>query len=313
VLVSRPYQEAVTRLSPEHVALFSYLGSRTDKHVREHEVYVVSAPVAQVQELAARRKRQRSSHAKPTAEQAKSGSRISRGLAWGFFSMAAAGLAVAAYFSLTSGAAPAPAALPASPPRAMIAPSRPVEPQPPAPDPSTVTAEPPIAAQPQPPAVPISAAAEPPKPEPTPPARMAPPRAKTKPGGSSEPTPQAVAAMPAQVEHKPEPELIQPGPKPDTVPESQPEQAASKPATLPTQYRATAGPTALVVLAISPWGEVLVDGKMVGVSPPMAELELSPGKHTIEVRNGPFKPYQTDVDLGPNETTRIKHKFLQGR
>ena len=67
------------------------------------------------------------------------------------------------------------------------------------------------------------------------------------------------------------------------------------------------------MLAVSPWGEVFVDGRPAGVSPPLAELELSPGKHQIEIRNGTFKPYLADVDVGPNETTRIKHKFLQGR
>jgi len=73
------------------------------------------------------------------------------------------------------------------------------------------------------------------------------------------------------------------------------------------------GPTAVVLLAISPWGEVFVDGKLAGISPPMSELELAAGKHRIEVRNGNFKPYQEDVDLTSNETTKIKHKFAQGR
>ncbi len=69
------------------------------------------------------------------------------------------------------------------------------------------------------------------------------------------------------------------------------------PAAAPDAATARHGATALVQLAISPWGEVFVDGKSVGVSPPMAELELTPGKHRIEVRNGDFKPYQEDVEL----------------
>jgi hypothetical protein len=55
---------------------------------------------------------------------------------------------------------------------------------------------------------------------------------------------------------------------------------------------------------------VFVDGKSAGVSPPLAELELTPGKHRIVVRNGSFKPLQEDVELGSNETIRIKHKFV---
>jgi serine/threonine-protein kinase len=80
-----------------------------------------------------------------------------------------------------------------------------------------------------------------------------------------------------------------------------------------TTLRTATGPTALVLLAISPWGEVYVDGKSMGVSPPLAELELAPGRHRIEVRNGGFKPYQEDVQLGSNETVRIKHKFTYAR
>ncbi|MDH4191561.1 MAG: hypothetical protein OEW21_15330 [Betaproteobacteria bacterium] len=41
VLVSRSYYDVVSCMSEEYRRLFSYDGSRTDKHVREHEVYVV--------------------------------------------------------------------------------------------------------------------------------------------------------------------------------------------------------------------------------------------------------------------------------
>ena len=41
VLVSHSYYEAVSRLSGESSNLFTYQGSRTDKHIRDHEVYAV--------------------------------------------------------------------------------------------------------------------------------------------------------------------------------------------------------------------------------------------------------------------------------
>ncbi len=41
VLASRSYHEVVAALSAEHARLFSFEGSRTDKHVREHEVYAL--------------------------------------------------------------------------------------------------------------------------------------------------------------------------------------------------------------------------------------------------------------------------------
>ena len=42
LLVSRSFYEVVSRLSSEYDNLFTHVGSRTDKHVREHEVYVVN-------------------------------------------------------------------------------------------------------------------------------------------------------------------------------------------------------------------------------------------------------------------------------
>jgi serine/threonine-protein kinase len=62
-------------------------------------------------------------------------------------------------------------------------------------------------------------------------------------------------------------------------------------------------------LAISPWGEVRVDGKNVGVSPPMTGFKLSPGKHRVEIRNGGFPPFQQQIDVVAGQTVRIKHKF----
>lgn len=41
ILVSRSYFEAVSRLSKSTATLFHYQGARTDKHVREHDVYAV--------------------------------------------------------------------------------------------------------------------------------------------------------------------------------------------------------------------------------------------------------------------------------
>jgi class 3 adenylate cyclase len=48
VLSSRSYYEVVSALSAEHAKLFSFEGSRTDKHVREHEIYALgNAPAPQ--------------------------------------------------------------------------------------------------------------------------------------------------------------------------------------------------------------------------------------------------------------------------
>jgi serine/threonine-protein kinase len=62
-------------------------------------------------------------------------------------------------------------------------------------------------------------------------------------------------------------------------------------------------------LAIAPWGEVYVDGKSVGVAPPLNEIRLTAGPHSIEIRNGKFAPHRQTVDLAVDDSLRIKHKF----
>ncbi|MDA8107767.1 MAG: adenylate/guanylate cyclase domain-containing protein, partial [Betaproteobacteria bacterium] len=52
LLVSRSFYEVVSRLSQDYAGLFSYVGARTDKHVREHEVYAVGDSAAAARRLA---------------------------------------------------------------------------------------------------------------------------------------------------------------------------------------------------------------------------------------------------------------------
>jgi PEGA domain len=67
---------------------------------------------------------------------------------------------------------------------------------------------------------------------------------------------------------------------------------------------------ATVSLAIYPWGEVWVNGRSVGVSPPLNELKLKPGQHAIEIRNPSATPYRETITLDAGDTTkRIRHKF----
>jgi serine/threonine-protein kinase len=68
-------------------------------------------------------------------------------------------------------------------------------------------------------------------------------------------------------------------------------------------------PKATVTFAISPWGEVYVDGNNVGVSPPLAKLQLASGEHQVEIRNQAFEPYRDTVSLEPGKSLKIRHKF----
>ena len=64
-----------------------------------------------------------------------------------------------------------------------------------------------------------------------------------------------------------------------------------------------------LTFAVAPWGEIFVDGKSRGVSPPLTELKLPPGRHAIEIRNATLAPHAETVDLKPDETLKIRHKF----
>jgi hypothetical protein len=44
ILVSRSYYEVTSRLTKEITGMFSYFGVKQDKHVRDHEVYVIRSP-----------------------------------------------------------------------------------------------------------------------------------------------------------------------------------------------------------------------------------------------------------------------------
>ena len=66
---------------------------------------------------------------------------------------------------------------------------------------------------------------------------------------------------------------------------------------------------ATVSFAVSPWGEVFVDGKSVGVSPPLNALALDAGRHRIEIRNQAFAVYRDTVNLDSGQSLKIRHKF----
>lgn len=96
-------------------------------------------------------------------------------------------------------------------------------------------------------------------------------------------------------------------PLPDKM--SGPDAVSPAVAPVPEQPEALPLKEATIALAVTPWGEVFVDGKSVGVSPPLNELKLSAGKHTVEIRNTEFVPYSDTIDLAAGTTHKIKHKF----
>jgi len=272
VLVSRSYYEVVSRLSDESSRLFSYEGARTDKHVREHEVYAVGAIPGVM------RRFEDSDPSESSTGDPGSGaglSRVSRTVRRAADRLArrpriATLLAVVTILGVALGArvyrtgdepitAP-PTEVAADVPRAPAVPLPPIRGLPPEPAAPRVEQPPPVVA-----------------PEETA-ARKAPVREETK--AREKVAAKAVQAAPREPV------------RPAVVAEAPP---SSAPGT--------------VNFAVSPWGEVHVDGKMHGVSPPLQDLELAPGRHKIEIRNSASQPHVVTVNVKPGERIRIKHKF----
>jgi serine/threonine-protein kinase len=76
----------------------------------------------------------------------------------------------------------------------------------------------------------------------------------------------------------------------------------------PAAQDAAAG-SATLAFAIAPWGEVRVDGRSYGASPPLTHLPLPAGEHSIEIDNGVSDPYRTVVQLEAGQALRIQHSF----
>jgi serine/threonine-protein kinase len=73
--------------------------------------------------------------------------------------------------------------------------------------------------------------------------------------------------------------------------------------------RAAAQAEGIVQLAVSPWGQVEVDGKPMGTSPPLARLTLSAGTHTVTVRNTDFPDYVQTVTVDGENPVTLRHHF----
>jgi len=209
LLVSRSFYEVVSCLSREYSTLFEYVGARTDKHVREHEVYLVgrSRPLRHVPEK---------------SDPGLATRAVAALTAPGPFGLVRATFLVAGLvFSVIVGAA------------------------------AQIKYKRDMIAAPEPLAEPAAKA----------PARKA-------------------AAQVARAEN----------------------------GATPSGKSAAAGAGQLQ-LNVMPWGEVVIDGKSRGVSPPLKVLDLPVGSHTVEIRNTGFAPHFARVDVRAGEKLPIHHRF----
>jgi len=106
----------------------------------------------------------------------------------------------------------------------------------------------------------------------------------------------------------------------ESLPTREPEQPAPA-ATAPAQEAPRAAPpaantsepqpggTAKLIIAVSPQGELYIDGKHYGTTPPTTTFDLEPGMHHIEIRSGSRKPYVTYMAVQAGDQRRIRHDF----
>jgi serine/threonine-protein kinase len=90
-----------------------------------------------------------------------------------------------------------------------------------------------------------------------------------------------------------------------------PPPAAAQAAPAPVRAAAPTAPVAegVVQLAISPWGEVQLDGRSLGTTPPLTRLSLPEGEHRISVRNADFPAHSVTVEVRADQPVTVRHRF----
>ena len=92
---------------------------------------------------------------------------------------------------------------------------------------------------------------------------------------------------------------------PATLPERAPAEVKESAAARPE-----AAPAAHLVFQVIPRGEVFLDGRKVGTSPPLGRLKIAPGTHKIEIQGpGMRPPFYWTVNLGNGEARTLRADF----
>jgi len=301
IVVSRSYYGVVSNLASEYAKLFHYEGSRTDKHVREHEINVVGHHEGALQKAKDGMK-DRATSTSPNPRKASTAATGSQTVTLSIpafvndkkkLSMIAGGL-------LLLVAILGVAVLMKKPPPAEVAAAT---------APATEThkpAEPPKAAEPAktatPPAEPVKTA-EAPKTETTksPDSKVLEPAPS--PSQIPAPAPTSTPGKDASKDVKKEGEKAA---KDKAAADAATSKGETKPGEAP---KAGAVPPATVFLDIKPWGEIYVNGKSQGVSPPKKFIKLDQGKYKIEFRNTTFPAHTENVDVKARDEITLRHRF----
>lgn len=92
--------------------------------------------------------------------------------------------------------------------------------------------------------------------------------------------------------------------------------AADAPRTAQPQEKPVAAQTAPAItsertlnIKVQPWGEIFIDGKMAGVTPPLRQLKIAPGEHTLEIRHPSYATKTIPISATDPLATTIEHQF----
>jgi hypothetical protein len=91
------------------------------------------------------------------------------------------------------------------------------------------------------------------------------------------------------------------------VAEEKPSPVIAKPVIKPVVKPAAAQGT--VSFSIQPWGDVYINGRSVGASPPVKQSRLAPGTYRVEIKNTTFTPYVVSVEVKSQENVSVRHRF----
>jgi len=283
ILVSRSYYDAASRLSQEYAGMFHFEGSRTDKHVREHEVYAIGYPGDVVATQQVNALKQETKLAKVLANVTLKSKSLWDGWMVRQNELVAQ---ICETFSqapkqkqaLYIGLAVMPLIL------ALVLIIKLTH------KPETLPKEATKVAEVHP-IVPVDIA------------KSSAPLAIAAPVVSASAVPHTAPHTAPVHEQKPA----------SHVKKSQIEkkkEIEKKDAQVTAKEKAAArGPTGTVFISIKPWGDVYLDGKWVDASPPLTKFLVTVGSHVVEVRNTTFPAYKQSIKVNAGDKINIVYKF----
>jgi hypothetical protein len=272
ILVSRSYYEAASRLSQEYAGMFHFEGSRTDKHVREHEVYAIGYPgdLTAAQQAADPKEETKFSKALVNI-------RVNSKVYWDASVVRYHELAahIRETFNHASGQQKTLYVGVALIPLLLML---------------LLVVK--LAHKPEAPLNDLTKAAE----------LNSPTAVDAAKSGVSPASPAPAAATSSAKRTSPAHEQKLSG-------QQKKEKKASKTPHAAKEKTPGSAAQGTVTLTIKPWGEVYLDGKWADVSPPLTKLQVPVGAHVIEIRNTTFPVYKQSIKIKAGEKININHKF----